>query len=81
MIYPQTAFARVGGLMAYAASLTDLYGRAAAHADKVLRGTPPAELPVEQPTRFEFVVNLKTARSIGAPIPRTLLLRADEVIE
>jgi putative ABC transport system substrate-binding protein len=74
-------FAEAGGLMAYSTDIRDLYRRAAIHIDKILRGASPAELPIEQPTRFELAVNVKTAKAIGLAIPRSMLLRADTVIE
>jgi len=74
-------YAKAGGLMAYGLNFPDAYRRAAGYVDRLLRGANPAELPVEQPTKFEFVVNLKTAKALGVTIPQSLLLRADQVIE
>jgi putative ABC transport system substrate-binding protein len=74
-------FAKSGGLMSYGPNTSDLYRRAAAHIDKILKGATAGELPIEQPTKFEFVINGKTAKVLGLTIPPTLLARADEVIE
>ena len=80
-VHPSRDFVEIGGLMAYAVNYPDLYFRAASLVDKVFRGAKPAELPVEQPTKFELVINLKTAKALGLTVPPALLARADEVIE
>ena len=80
-MYPSNQFAQEGGLMAYGPVIADLYRRAATYVDKILKGTKPAELPIEQPTKFELVINLKAAKQIGLTIPPTVLARADKVIK
>ena len=80
-IYATRDFVDAGGLLSYAAHYPDLYRRAAAYVDKIFKGAKPADLPVEQPTKFEIVVNLKAASALGLTVPSTLLARADEVIE
>ena len=80
-IYHAREFVEIGGLMSYGASLAEQFRRAAAYVDRIFKGARPGELPVEQATRFEFVVNLGTAQALGLSIPRALLQQADAVIE
>ena len=80
-MFPSREFVELGGLMSYGVNYAELYHRAATFVDKIFKGAKPAELPIEQPTRFELVINLKTAKAIGHDVPATLVLRADKVIE
>jgi ABC-type uncharacterized transport system substrate-binding protein len=80
-MHSERTFLTTGGLMSYGPNGADLFRRAAGHVDKILRGTKPADIPVEQPTKFDLVVNLKTAKTLGVIVPPALLARADEVIE
>jgi putative tryptophan/tyrosine transport system substrate-binding protein len=80
-IYPFREYIEVGGLLAHGANLTVLFERAAAYVDRILKGAKPADLPVQQATAFELIINLKSAKMLGIEVPATLLARADEVIE
>jgi putative ABC transport system substrate-binding protein len=81
VVHHDSLFARDGGLLSYGVDRIDTFRRAATYVDAILRGAKPAELPVQLPTKFEMVVNLKTAKALGLTVPQSILLRADEVIE
>ena len=80
-MWGERQFVEAGGLMSYAVNFHDQVRRAATYVDKILKGAAPADLPVEQPTQFELVVNLKTAKALGLTVPPSLLLRADQILE
>ena len=80
-MYELRQYVEAGGLISYSADLIDIWRRAAAFVDKILKGARPADLPVEQPTKFELVINLKTAKTLGLTVPPSILSRADGVIQ
>ena len=80
-VYQAREFVEIGGLMSYGDNVAYRFRRAAVYVDKILKGTKPGELPVEQPTKFEFVLNLKTAQQLGLTLPPSILLRTDDVIQ
>ena len=80
-VYGQSYFAKDGGLLSYGVDPVDIFRRAATYVDRILRGEKPGDLPVKFPTKFEMIVNLKTAKALGLAVPPSIMLRADEVIE
>ncbi len=80
-VYPRRVYVESGGLVSYGFDVVDQFHRAAGYVDRILRGEKPAELPVQAPTKYELIINLKTAKALGLDVPATLLARADEVIE